>query len=68
LLKGRITTISQPIGEVIISYFHKGPNFFNHEPCSNKIIFLKMEQILEEELEALNVGYQERTTKEMLPS
>jgi hypothetical protein len=52
-----------------MSYFHKGPKiFFNHEPCSNKIIFLKMEQILEEELETLNVGYQEKTTNEMLPS
>jgi hypothetical protein len=27
-----------------------------------------MEQILEEELEALNVNYLERTTKEVLPS
>jgi hypothetical protein len=27
-----------------------------------------MEQILEEELEALNVDYLERTTKEVLPS
>jgi hypothetical protein len=27
-----------------------------------------MKQILEEELEALNASYQERTTKEMLPS
>jgi hypothetical protein len=43
--------------------------FLNHELCSNKKIYKKeMEQILEEELEALNVNYLERTTKEMLPS
>ncbi len=42
---------------------------FNHESCNNKKIHKKkMEQIFEEELEALNVNYLERTTKEVLPS
>jgi len=34
----------------------------------NKGIKNKMEQILEKELEALNVGYLKRTTKEVLSS